>query len=457
MSCQQQGTSATDVITYIGVPLAVLGVLPILWNVIRSFWIRHYLVSLIPTKARKNVSLTLDPASGVVIVGLDKLELTSQGVLSYGRRPKTLAARKVQQISTGLVGCSWMGLYATGIPTSKIGGGTQRVIVDASLRFESLGVHCDKQTLLFLALGLGVDPFRNQLRGISQGTLIDVEEKPVITIRTAAGDSTVELLPGLSFSERRALAWFYVMVVQDSRGLSYIPLALSKNSRSVNTAMLPGIISIKENLEQLEKNGVSLELALRWTCYVESVFYDEGNYELLPVPQTLLGAREDALTNLQSLNIDHLGAHLQVIFDTDSNMATKVLATLKKTWLEMVPQIKNGRRQGQRQRSLKDCQTCLHPSTLRRTSGIIRDIYNAVRPDAAQPPGQGPMFDDPASPIVTAARVWVGLSVIQLWRREEWETEIRLDGREVAKPSFEGLHRILLEDEDRPRHGIYIG
>jgi len=51
----------------------------------------------------------------------------------------------------------------------------------------------------------------------------------------------------------------------------------------------------------------------------------------------------------------------------------------------------------------------------------------------------------------------VGLSVIQLWRGEEWETEILLDGREVAKPSFEGLHRILFKDEERPRHGIYIG
>lgn len=456
MSCQQ-GTSATDAITYIGVPLAVLGVLPILWNVVRSFWIRRYLASQIPAKARKNVSLTIDPASGVVIVILDKLELTRQGVLSCGRRPKSLAARKIQQINPGLVGCSWMGLYAADIPTSKMGGSTQRVVVDASLRFESLGIHCDRQTLLFLALGLGVDPFRKQLRGVPEGTLIDTDGKPVITIRTAIGYSIVQLLPGLSFSERRALAWFYIMVVQDSSGLSYIPLALSKNPRNVDTAMQPGIISIKRYSEQLEKGGVSLELALRWTCYVESVFYDEGNYELLPVPQTLLKAREDALANLESLGIDGLEAHLQVIFDTDSNMATKVLATLKKAWLDMVPQIKNNRRQGQRQRSLKDCQTCLDPTTLRRTSRIIRDLYNAVKIGAAQPQGQGLMFDDPASPIVTAARIWLGLSLIQLWRREEWETELQLHGREVAKPRFEGLHSILHEDEDRPRHEIYIG
>jgi hypothetical protein len=327
--------------------------------------------------------------------------------------------------------------------------------VDASLRFESLGIHCDRQTLLFLALGLGVDPFCNQLRGISEGTLIDTEGKPVITIRTASGDSIVQLLPDLAFSERRSLSWFYIMVVQDHSGLSYFPLALSKNLRNVETAMLPGIISIKGNIEQLEKDGLSLELALRWTCYVESVFYDEGNYELLPMPQTLLAAREDALANLQSLNIDDLEAHLQVIFDTDGNMATKVLEALKKSWLDMVPQIENGRRQGQRQRSFKDCQTCLHPATLRRASGIIRALYNEARPDAAR--GHGLLFDDPVSPMTTAARIWLGLSVIQLWRMEEWETEIQPDGREVAKPSSEGLHRILHEDEDRPRHGIYIG
>lgn len=438
-------------------PLAVLGVFPILWNTIRSFWIRRYLASLIPAKARKNVSLTIDPASGVVIVVLDKLGLRWQDILSRRLQHKSLAPGILQQIDPGLVGCSWMGLYEADVHVSKIGLRTQRVVVDASLRFEPLGIQCDRHTLLFLALGFGVDPYRNQLRGIPKGMLIDTEGKSVISLTAATDSSIAQLLPGLSFSERRSLAWFCIMVVRDNRGVSYIPLGVSKDSRDIDFAKPPGVTSIKENLEKLEEGGINFELAWRWICYAEAVFYDEGNQELLPVPQTLLKAREDALAKLKSLSTSDLEAHLHLIFNSDIHTISKVSVMLKRAWLDMVPEIKASKRKGQEQRARKDCQTCLDLKIFRRTSSVIQKLYSLVELSESQQRDRGLFNDDPESPMATAARIWLGLSIIQLWRREDWETELGPDGRETAKPSLALLLDILHDDEDGARHHISIG
>jgi hypothetical protein len=111
-----------------------------------------------------------------------------------------------------------MGLYQANVPLFKIRGGSQRVVVDASLRFESHSIRCDRQTLLLLALGLGVDPHRNRLDRIPEGTdgcnvaLTDADRRTVMSIM--ARSLAVQLSSGLSFSERRALAWFCLMVVR---------------------------------------------------------------------------------------------------------------------------------------------------------------------------------------------------------------------------------------------------
>jgi hypothetical protein len=168
--------------------------------------------------------LTIDPASGVVIVILDKLGLRWQDVLARRFQPESLAAGIVREIDPRLVGCSWMGLYEAGGPVVRMGERSQRVVVDVSLRFESLGLRCYRKALLFLAVGLGIDPYRNQLQGISKGTMTDTTGKPVLSIIAATRSSVVQLIPGLSFSERRALAWFRVMVAPNNRGVSYIPL-----------------------------------------------------------------------------------------------------------------------------------------------------------------------------------------------------------------------------------------
>lgn len=122
----------------------------------------------------------------------------------------------------------------------------------------------------------------------------------------------------------------------------------------------------------------------------------------------------------------------------------------------MVPEIVDSKRRGRKQRDRKDCQTFLDPRVLRRTSNVLQMLYDAVKLDARRPQHQVLMLDHPPRPFAIAARIWLGLSIIQLWRREDWETELGLDGREIAKPSFKLFQMILDEEDDGHRRDIYI-
>ncbi|KAK6443410.1 hypothetical protein LTR95_000236 [Oleoguttula sp. CCFEE 5521] len=60
--------SAVDIITYVGVPLTVAGVLPLLWNMGKALWIRSKLSNSIPWQLRPYFHLIADPAAGTVTV-----------------------------------------------------------------------------------------------------------------------------------------------------------------------------------------------------------------------------------------------------------------------------------------------------------------------------------------------------------------------------------------------------
>ncbi|KAK8217876.1 hypothetical protein IWZ01DRAFT_562619, partial [Phyllosticta capitalensis] len=60
--------TASDLITYIGVPLTVLGMIPILYNFGKAIWIRYRLSRTIPWPLRQHYTLITDPASGTVTV-----------------------------------------------------------------------------------------------------------------------------------------------------------------------------------------------------------------------------------------------------------------------------------------------------------------------------------------------------------------------------------------------------
>ncbi|KAK8186763.1 hypothetical protein BC567DRAFT_270925 [Phyllosticta citribraziliensis] len=60
--------NATDLITYIGVPLTVLGIFPILLNIAKAGWIWYRLSKSIPRELRPFYNLIADPANGNVTV-----------------------------------------------------------------------------------------------------------------------------------------------------------------------------------------------------------------------------------------------------------------------------------------------------------------------------------------------------------------------------------------------------
>lgn len=466
---RQKGSSTNKYqITYIGVPLAVLGVLPILWNTVRSLWIRHYLASLIPTKALKNVSLMVDPAAGVVLVVLDNLELRWRDLLrcasSRKSLPESLTPSKVKTINPQLIGCCWMGLYEANVPLVKIRGSSQRVVVDASLRFESRGVRCNRETVVLLALSLGVDPYRNRLDYIARSTddsdvvaLTDTEGRSIMSVSGASDRSlSVQLYSDLTFSKRRGLAWFCFMVVLEDGYLRYIPLVSVKETTPFDFITPPDAKTIRECTQQLDQGDMCLKLALTWACYTESVFY-EGKGELLPVPQAVLKAREDALAELQALHSNDLEAHLRMIFPGDMHWVNKITNALKLAWLGAAPEISNGIRKGQIRGEVKSCKTFVDFYQFLPTNNILQELYDGIRPSARKQ-NRVLLLSNGSSAMATAGRIWLGLSIIQLWQREDWETELEVDGSEVAKPNFEILRAILNDDDGGLRHqDIYIG
>lgn len=410
----------------------------------------------------------VDPAAGVVLVVLDNVELRWRDLLrcasSRKNLPESLTPSKVETINPQLIGCSWMGLYEANVPLVKTRGGSQRVVVDASWRFESRGVRCNRETMILLALSLDVDPYRNRLDYNARST----DDSDVVALTDAKGRSimsvgvtsdrclSVQLCSDLTFSERRGLAWFCFMVVPEDGCLRYIPLVSVKETIWLDFTTPPDAKTIRECTQLLDQGDMCLKLALTWACYTESVF-NEGNKELLPVPQAVLKAREDALAELQALHSNDLEAHLRMIFAGNTPLVNNIINVLKLAWLGTVPEISNGIRKGQIRGEIENCKTFWNFYQYLPTSTILQELYNGVKPSATKQ-NQNLLLSNGSSALATAARIWLGLSIIQLWQREDWDTELEIDGSEVAKPNFEIIRAILNDDDGGLRHqDIYIG
>ncbi|KAK7529985.1 uncharacterized protein J3D65DRAFT_607655 [Phyllosticta citribraziliensis] len=72
--------SATDVITYVGVPLTVMGIMPILWNFLKAFLIRFRLSQTIPWELRPFYTISADAANGDVTVVIDSISCVHPGL-----------------------------------------------------------------------------------------------------------------------------------------------------------------------------------------------------------------------------------------------------------------------------------------------------------------------------------------------------------------------------------------
>lgn len=135
-------------ITYNGIPLAVLGVMPLLWNMVKGSIIRYRLLSSLSKRERKDYSLIMDPAAGSVSVGVDTPKLHFE-ILWRSLSPAFPSARWVSQCQNGLLGESWMGL--SGIFPWYYES-RRRFAVDSDLCVQPVGLECDWNAFVRLSM-----------------------------------------------------------------------------------------------------------------------------------------------------------------------------------------------------------------------------------------------------------------------------------------------------------------
>ncbi|KAK1832581.1 hypothetical protein QBC39DRAFT_381405 [Podospora conica] len=259
--------TAADIITFIGVPLAVLGVMPLLWNMAKAFIIRRHLVKALPSKIRPYFSIIMDPASGTVSVVYPDLYLNAGSLLGYetlSLDPVIEAAEEVPpedwhkqhfEEASGTRGrirrwihgpektgynfeysesgpaASWMGLLYHGvIPNREHRALLGRITVESDLHCPPPLVCCKWPIFVNLAMGLGfylcdkrgrchdgVDKLRDAL-------LNQTKISTALTLRNVQGEVLMHVIPTttgnvarvrngpLGFSLHRMLAWHNVML-----------------------------------------------------------------------------------------------------------------------------------------------------------------------------------------------------------------------------------------------------
>ncbi|KAH6714484.1 hypothetical protein BKA61DRAFT_734947 [Leptodontidium sp. MPI-SDFR-AT-0119] len=262
-------TSATDIITYIGVPLAVFGVMPLIWNMMKSFFIRHRLLANIPAGVRRFFTIIMDPASGTVSVALKSIFIDSGSLLGYditGPDPVVEAVENLlpeswtgvefdnkalenarQKSTRGLFSredfsvpllpppaASWMPLSNSYLAVHKKPESSLRVqyAVDSSLVCPPTLLESKWSTFVYFALGLGVSPhhglatlgetLRKKLPIVYPIRLCDQQNQAVMVVSIEGGKITSSLSSGgHTFSLHRALAWESIMVTQSHGDLCF--------------------------------------------------------------------------------------------------------------------------------------------------------------------------------------------------------------------------------------------
>jgi hypothetical protein len=159
---------------------------------------------------------------------------------------------------------------------------------------------------------------------------------------------TAKLGGNLSFSRRRALAAGYVMILLKSNHL--VPLGqycASDIDQSPGNYSFPTIESICKALKCIDPSKANLGIALIWTFYLESIYYEEQGNELLPAPQFVLQVRERAGEEV-------MAGKLHEIFKSESLEAKIATALAQNT---DVPTYGSERREGREALDPKNCLT----------------------------------------------------------------------------------------------------
>ncbi|KAK8085052.1 hypothetical protein PG997_006323 [Apiospora hydei] len=149
MSDSNSGTTATDIITYIGVPLAVLGVLPILYNTIAT------LAALSKIKRMLRHSRLTALTRSDVVNRVIEVELPRYAVTPWDRFSQRSEYWQLSRQPSQIPGGSWT---TFNWKTNTIGIKTQRVEYADQLRQPQVEVAFDELVSYLLDLGAVPDP-----------------------------------------------------------------------------------------------------------------------------------------------------------------------------------------------------------------------------------------------------------------------------------------------------------
>jgi hypothetical protein len=328
--------------------MAVLGVMPILWNAGKAIQIYRYLKTSLPPRAKEYVELSLDLAGGVVTVTAEPLLFDINAFQSLGAGMlaascSTLHVHYTDSVNLQGIGASWMGLLAADVPIKQDRyRNVQRFTVDSALRTEAIKVDCDWCSFVILALALGTSPSDLDFKAVAENqagifnfkTLDSTQEIMTVTLQNRS--VFAKLKPrGLKVSWQAAYAWtLTVMFINAEGNLVMVPLIDEK--RRADGGIVPSIsngsFKLQEHQMELKNSDSIWSDALTWTLYTEEVFSSSG--ELLPVPQYLLKLREDALQDLQgSIDIDE---KLDELFPAMSVLKGNIKKDLQTGWSELL-------------------------------------------------------------------------------------------------------------------------
>ena len=149
MADSNSGTTATDIITYIGVPLAVLGVLPILYNTIATLAALSKIKRML--RHSKLTALTRSDVVNRVI----EVELPRYAVTPWDRFSQRSEYWQLSRQPSQIPGGSWT---TFNWKTNTIGIKTQRVEYADQLRQPQVEVAFDELVSYLLDLGAVPDP-----------------------------------------------------------------------------------------------------------------------------------------------------------------------------------------------------------------------------------------------------------------------------------------------------------
>ncbi|KAG5804338.1 hypothetical protein H9Q74_009885 [Fusarium xylarioides] len=328
--------SASDIITYGGVPLTIIGVMPLIWNFVASLIIFHRLRSSIPDRARGFFKLTLNPVAGSVGCSYFEPQLrithlqTQMKQSSIDFNTVLLPATQDRWLSStwmSFLRLNWMLRADQSTYPCKFN-------VSWAMDCSFIGLKCDWSTFVYIVMALGASPHDPALIALRQeaeergrwpkelGIKLETIERDIIIDSSA---SVIARLPNytLPFSWRRALAWELVMVSTQGTTTMLMPLIPNASAKSLireEDIYIFSPIGLEANYQREFDNAPDqLTASLTWTLYVEDVHFhsDHDQRETLPVPPQVLTSQREAIQQLKSLSTEEFSTYVKKLLPND--------------------------------------------------------------------------------------------------------------------------------------------